>query len=363
MHLLELKCQRFRCLQDITFSPDPGMNIIRGRNAQGKTSILEALLFLTTSKSHRTSSDVELARHGEDGFHLSAQIQRRDRGLTVEAGYWQGVKRFKINGIPQTRLSDILGKANVVLFSPEDIDLVKGSATRRRLFVDMELSQVSPSYLGALQQYRQVLRQRNELLRAPRVDPSLLDVWDEQCVAHGRLLMDERAEFIRDLGERAQQSYAKIADSEVLEVAYQPNVHGSDELDAVLRKTRETDIRRQMTTRGPHRDDVELLVGGRAARTFASQGQQRTAALAVKLAEASLLHARTGEHPILMLDEALGELDDHRAHRLFESIDPEIQCLITTADLNRREIAMPGPTTVFDVEDGAVRRRHEPATS
>src|SRR5690606_34416258 len=125
---------------------------------------------------------------------------------------------------------------------------------------------------------------------------------------------------------------------------------------AVLQKNRETDSRRQVTTRGPHRDDVDFMIAGKAARTFASQGQQRTTALAVKLAEAALLHARTGEHPILMLDEALGELDDTRARRLFESIHPDTQCLITTADLARRDVEVPGPVTIFDVEDGRIRR-------
>lgn len=357
MHLVELKCQRFRCLQDLCFSPTPGMNIIRGKNAQGKTSLLEAVLFLTTSKSHRTNLDAELVRHGEDGFHLSAQIRKHDRLATFEAGYWQGAKRFKINGIAQTRLSDVLGKANVVLFSPENIDLIKGSATHRRLFVDMELSQISTTYLGALQQYRQVLRQRNELLRTPRVDSNLLDVWDDQVVAHGQLLMRERAVFVEELGTEAARCYGAIADGELLEMRYQPNVPHPEELAAALHKSRDGDARRQMTTRGPHRDDVEFLIGGKPARTYASQGQQRTAALAVKLGEAALLHTRTGEHPILMLDEALGELDDYRAQRLFESIDAGMQCLVTTADLARRGMAMGPSATVYEVDDGAVRRQ------
>ena len=340
----------------MTFTPEPGVNIIRGRNAQGKTSLLEALLFLTTSKSHRTNVDGELARHGEAGFHLSARIQRSDRMVALEAVFWGGVKRFKVNGVAQPRLSDILGKANVVLFSPEDLELIKGGAAHRRHFIDMELSQLSPTYLGALQQFRQVLRQRNELLRHMPVDATMLDVWDAQFVALAQALMADRAQFIGELAERAKEAYAEIAAGEPLDIRYEPNVAAPSELNAVLRKSRDSDIRRQMTTRGPHRDDIEFLVGGTPARNFASQGQQRTAALAVKLAETSLLHARTGEHPILMLDEALGELDDIRARRLFSSVHADIQCLITTADLTRRAITVTRPCALFDVVDGSVAR-------
>jgi DNA replication and repair protein RecF len=356
MQLLELTCHRFRCLQDITFVPDTGVNVIRGRNAQGKTSLLEALLFLTTTKSHRTNVDSELSRHGEPGFHLSARIQRRDRMVSLEAVFWGGVKRFKVNGVAQSRLSDILGKANAVLFSPEDLELIKGSAAHRRHFNDMELSQLNAKYLAALQQFRQVLRQRNELLRRVPLDATQLDVWDAQFIAHAQTLMSDRAEFIEELAARAKEAYAEIAAGEPLDIRYEPNVASPADLEAVLRKTRDSDARRQMTTRGPHRDDMEFLIGGTPARSFASQGQQRTAALAVKLAEAALLHARTGEYPILMLDEALGELDDERARRLFSSIAPEIQCLITTADLTRRTIAIPRPCALFDVEHGGVAR-------
>jgi DNA replication and repair protein RecF len=358
MHLVELTCRRFRCLRDLRFAPGSEVNLIRGRNAQGKTSILEAVLYLTTSKSHRTNAETELVSHGEDGFHVTARVQRAGRVVALEAALWRGVKRFKVNGIAQTRISDILGKVNVVLFSPEDIQLIQGSAAHRRLFLDMELSQVSAPYLGALQQFRQVLRQRNELLRTQPVDPNLLEVWDAQFVTHATVLMGERAQFVAELAEKARAAYSGIAGDEELQILYQPDVAEAGDLHRVLRKSRDSDIRRQMTTHGPHRDDVEFRIAGTLARTFASQGQQRTAALAVKLAEAALLHARTGEHPILMLDEALSELDDLRSERLFSSIHPDIQCLITTADLARRAITCPRPCLIFDIDGGAI----QPAT-
>lgn len=331
MHLTRLECRDFRRLESISFQPVPGLNVIHGGNAQGKTTILEAVLYAATSKSHRSTSERDLVRHGADGFHVVAEAARADRPVTLEAHWWRGAKRFKVNGIPQSRVSDILGRLAVVFFSPEDIELVKGGAGTRRRFVDMELTQIDPPYLGALQQYRQALRQRNELLRAHKVDEDLLAVWDVQLVQHGEAVHAARATYLDELSVHAQAAYAAIAAGEPLTLQYQPDAPAGG-LEETLTRSRSSDIKRRLTQRGPHRDDIELRIADKPARAYGSQGQQKSAALAVKLAELALVHARIGEYPILMLDEVLAELDADRRKALFTAIPEDVQCLVTTTD-------------------------------
>lgn len=333
MELTELTCDGFRCLRDIEFRPGPGINVIRGDNAQGKTSLLEAILFLTTSKSHRTNIESNLVAHGSDAFHIAGQVRRRHRDVRLEAHWWKGAKRFRVNGVAQTRVSDILGKAHVVFFSPEDVGLVRGGASHRRRFLDMELSQLSPGYLRALQEYRQVLRQRNGVLRTSGADTALLDAWDNQLVRHGAVLTEERERFLGELSGRTAQAHARIAREEALALAYVPDVRAGASLREALVAARDSDRRQGFTARGPHRDDIEFMIEGKPARHFASQGQQRTVALALKLGELELVHAMTDEYPILMLDDVLSELDEPRSRRLFDAIPQEAQCLLTTTDM------------------------------
>ncbi len=331
MFITRVHAKDFRCLQEVDFLPTPGLNVIQGDNAQGKTSLLEAVLYAATSKSHRTSTESDLARHGEPGFRIQVDAQRSDRNVALSAVWWKGQKRFTINAVPQTRLSEILGRVHVVFFSPEDVELVKGGAAARRLFMDMELSQMDATYLAALQRYRQALRQRNELLRAPTPDVSLMEPWDEQLARCGSLLMERRAAYVRDLSVATATAYETIARAEPLALTYAPDAGEAADLAAVLKAAVQSDIRRRVTTRGPHRDDIEIAIAGHAARSHASQGQQKSAALAIKLAEVALVHTRTGEHPVLMLDEVLAELDEHRACQLFQAVPSAVQCLVTTA--------------------------------
>lgn len=356
MHLTRIECRAFRCLGALALTPVPGLNLLRAGNAQGKTSVLEAVLFATTSKSHRTSVEEDLAAHGSDSFQLCVAAERSQGPVQIEANWWRGTKRFKVNGVPQTRISDVLGRINVVLFCPEDIGLVKGSAASRRRFLDMELSQIQPQYLGALQQYRQVLRQRNEVLRSPRPDAALVAPWDAQLAAHGQSLMRIRREFVAALSNHASAAYAHIAEDEPLTLAYRPDIRDNEEIEAVLGKSLQNDIRRGLTHRGPHRDDVEILIDGRPARTFGSQGQQKTAALALKLAELKLIHAHTGEYPVLMLDEVLAELDAARARRLLTAVGEQVQCIMTTTELEDvRDEVFGRPAANFVIESGDIR--------
>lgn len=355
MRLLRLECNGFRCLSDIRFEPTPGINVVRGKNAQGKTSLLEAILFAATSRSHRTNTESELVARQQEGFHIALHAQRSDRDVAIEAGWFKGVKRLKVNGIAQTRVSHVLGKISVILFTPEDIALVKGAASVRRKFIDMALSQLRPNYLAALQNYRHALRQRNELLRTHPHDPDMLDAWDGQLAQSGTVLIQERSAFLEQLSVLGSDLYAAIAGGESLRIEYRADVPDGESLVEALTASRSQDLRQGRTSRGPHRDDLELVVAERPARNQASQGQQKTAALALKLAEVQWVHRETGEYPILMLDEVLSELDLERAEQLFNTIDSEVQCILTTTELTAGKPIFPGDTQDFLMESGRLR--------
>lgn len=356
MFVARLECRMFRCLEEVIFEPEPGLNCIRGGNAQGKTSLLEAVLFAATSKSHRTVLESELPLYGANQFHLTLNVRRAAGDVAIESRWFQGIKRVKVNGVPQTRLSDVLGRVNVVFFSPEDVELVKGGAGQRRRFLDMALSQVQPAYLAALQMYRQALRQRNELLRADQPDHDHIAMWDAQLAQHGAVMTAQRAVFLDALSGAAAAAYTQIADAEPLSIAYAPDVRPEESIAAVLERSRFSDIKRRLTQRGPHRDDFAVLVDNRPARAHASQGQQKSAALAIKLAELVLARQRVGEYPILMLDEVLAELDGHRARRLLDAIDPEAQCIMTTTELDDRHGFRAAGGALFRIERGRLEK-------
>lgn len=356
MRLTRVICRNFRSLTSVDFTPGPGVNVIHGQNAQGKTTLLEAVLYAATTKSHRTATETELVRHGEDRFHVRIEAEHDGESLDIEANWWNGAKRFKVNGVAQGRLSDLLGRLKVVLFCPDDVALVKGSASVRRRLMDMELSQLQPVYLAALQQYRQALRQRNELLRAAAPDGEMLDVWEVQLVRHGQTLMEARAAFVAELSELAEGVYRTIAGNESLSMAYLPDVRRAEDLAATLARARAADLRQRMTGRGPHRDDLELLIDGQPARVFGSQGQQKSAVLALKLAEVELVRRRAGVWPVLMLDEVLAELDPERARRLFAAVPEGVQSLITTTQPEHPlRGGVPAPD-MFRMEGGRLER-------
>ncbi len=357
MRLTSLRCRAFRGLAAIDFAPGAGVNIVYGANAQGKTSLLEAALYAATTRSHRTAADAELANHAGREFHIEIQAAGRDRELRIEAHWFNDAKRFKVNGLAQTRLSDILGRLCVVFFSPEDIGIIKGAASGRRLFLDMELSQLQPPYLRALQQYRQALRQRNELLRRDCRDGDLLSLWESQLAEHGGTLMRERARYIDELEELAAPLYAQIVEREPLHLTYHPDVANVGDIEATLQRSRKTDLLRKTTGRGPHRDDVDIMIADRSARIYGSQGQQKSAALVIKLADVALMRRRMGEYPVILLDEALAELDSERGRRLLAVIPDEAQAIITAAQPEQALAALKDQCRLFLMEGGRLEAR------
>ena len=338
MIIERLELVNFRGYEACALAPCEGVTVLLGDNGQGKTNVLESIYLTCTGRSHRTRQDREMIRWGADEAKVAVRTRRRDGAHEVEILLSQaGRRRILVSGQEVSRSGELLGHVTGVLFSPEDLRTVKDGPAERRRFVDMALSQLRPAYYYAMQRYNRALKQRNELLRRAAAVPSLLatlDSWDEQLAEAGVELVRQRSGYIRKLSETAGETHRDIADGrEQLRIDYRPNVEGDDpqaHVEALI-AARENDLRRMTTTAGPHRDDVVVLVEGRDVRAYGSQGQQRTAALSMRLAELNVMREEMGEWPVLMLDDVMSELDPGRRRRLLEHLTG-IQTLVTCTD-------------------------------
>lgn len=342
MRLLELKLRDFRLYEKAVFTPCDGVTVLAGDNAQGKTAVLEAIALCCTGRSHRTLRDQELVRTRTDMAFVEAAVDRPDGSHSVRMQFFpQERRRVQVNGKVIAKSGELMGQMLGVLFSPEDLRMVKDGPLQRRRFVDMELSQLKPSYYYALQRYNRALTQRGNLLREgqQRDVSDMLDLFDEELAKSGAQIMAAREGFMQTLAGYAQEIYRDVAGrGEELLVRYKKSVpaEGDEEqlrqaLLRALREGREGDLRRGITSRGPHRDDVELLLSDMDVRAFGSQGQQRTTALAMKLSELRVMHALCGEWPLLMLDDVMSELDPHRRRMLLTHL-PGVQTIVTCTD-------------------------------
>ncbi len=320
-----------------------GITALTGDNAQGKTALLEALYLCCTGRSHRTPRDRELIRWGQPLARVAVVVEQSDGSHEVEIALPEaGRKQVKVNGTAIARSGELMGHVCGVLFSPEDLSLVKDGPAERRRFIDMELSQIRPAYYYALQRYQRALTQRGRLLRDGFRDESLLKTlpsWDEQLASSGASIIEYRRAFSQKLAAHAGRVHAGLSGGqEVLDVRYACSIN-SDESGAelaqalygALDRARSSDLARGATSVGPHRDDLALTLNGVDARAYGSQGQQRSCALSLKLAELKVMHEETGEHPILMLDDVLSELDPSRRRQLLEALG-DVQTLITCTD-------------------------------
>ena len=339
MLVTELQLKHYRSYKACTLAPYEGVNVLLGDNGQGKTNVLEALYLCCTGRSHRTRQDRELIRWGADFASVKAEALRRDGSHQVELVLpAAGRRRIKIAGQEASKSGELMGHVTGVLFSPEDLRTVKDGPAERRRFVDMALSQLRPAYYYTLQRYARALKQRGEALKAASTQPGLLatlDSWDEQLATAGAELMRQRRAYIARLNDLAGGIHREISDGhEQLAIQYAPSVTLGDDAQAnldALFAAREGDVRRMITSVGAHRDDVQLLIDGRDVRAYGSQGQQRTAALAMRLSELSVMREELGEWPMLMLDDVMSELDPSRRRQLIRRLDG-IQTFITCTD-------------------------------
>jgi len=369
LFLNDLKLQDFRNYSRESLTFNPNLNLLYGPNGVGKTNILEAIYYLATIRSHRSHRDSDLVRWNRSGFWLEGRVYRKegDYSLQVSYGHEAG-KKTGINGVAQTRIGDFVGHLNAVFFSPEDLQLVKGSPSIRRQFLDSELAQVNPYYRRLLPAYLRILEQRNSLLKAvERASDSALEAWDAQLVDYGTRIIRYRVDALRKLAALARLLHRRVTGGEEeLELAYLTSVVG-DGLQALrngdlsgleesfrlrLKAARRKELRRGYTLVGPHRDDLLITLNGTDARAFASQGQQRTTVLSLKLAELEFMRAETGEYPVLLLDDVMSELDQKRRGLLVNLLQGGLQTFITCTDLDHAAAGLAQKARVFRVSGG-----------
>lgn len=324
MVIQSLEGKDFRNYENLSLTFGNGVNIFYGDNAQGKTNILEAIYLMGTTKSHRSSRDSEMVRFGETEAHLRMKFKRKDVSHQIDMHLRKNKgKGVAIDGGVVRKSADIIGFTNMIFFSPEDLSIVKNAPGERRRFLNMELCQLDKTYLYAYTSYKKVLQQRNSILKQAYYRKDLLDtldVWDEKLLEHGIQIILKRKEFIGELRETAAAMHRHLSGGrEELEVIYQPSA-SAEEFAQKLAISKERDFAQCQTGVGPHKDDILLKVGGRELRRFGSQGQQRTAALSLKLSEIALVKSKIGENPILLLDDVLSELDRSRQAHLLENI-------------------------------------------
>lgn len=348
MYLQHLTLRDYRNYQSVDTVFSPQINVLIGANAQGKTNLLESVYALALARSHRTNNDRDLIRFGSEFARVDGTVVRSTGPVKLGLVVSKQGKRARINGRDAPRLSQYLGKLNVILFAPEDLNLVKGSPALRRRFIDMEFGQMSAKYLYNLAQYKVTLKQRNAYLKQLKYgqarDTVYLDVLTEQLAQFGAAVAVARAELLANMGQFAGVIHHDITrGGEELQLRYETQIDDqalqseeatTKDLLAQYQQARSRELDQGTTLVGPHRDDIEFIVNDRNVAVYGSQGQQRTAALAVKLAEIDLMKQETGEYPVLLLDDVLSELDDSRQTHLLKAIQDKVQTFLTTTSLD-----------------------------
>ncbi len=359
MIIESIELQNFRNYESLHMEFSPGTNILYGNNAQGKTNVLEAVYVCSTTKSHRSSKDREMIRFNNDESHIKMTVRKRDVPYRIDMHLKKNkAKGVAVNGLPIRKASELFGIVNVVFFSPEDLNLIKNGPSERRKFIDLELCQLNKLYVHSLVSYNRILMQRNKLLKELFFRPDYketLDIWDMQLAQYGKELICYRSEFIRQLNDMIREIHSRLSGGkEDLQIIYDPSA-SAEQLEESIARSREQDIKQKTTLVGPHRDDIGFYMGEIDIRRFGSQGQQRTAALSLKLAEIELVKKLVKDYPILLLDDVLSELDGERQNHLLSAID-HIQTMITCTGLedfvtNRFQIDQ-----LFYVSEGTVKR-------
>lgn len=362
MYIKSLTVRDFRNYESESITLCPFTNIFYGNNAQGKTNLLEAVYLFSHGRSHRAKSDAELIKFGKDMYTLSINFCDQNREHTALMRYnLQGKKQIKINNVPITKLSMLMSYLNVVMFSPEDLELVKGSPSRRRHFVDEAISQLYPKYLSNLINYNKALIQKNSHLRTLKLkgveNDAILTVWNEQLADYGAVVYEYRKEFIKKLSSLAKPIHKDIS-NEDFDMTYVPGIKLNDKKETresffeILQQNQKREIELTSAQVGIQRDDLKITINGNEARLFGSQGQQRTCVLTLKMAETEYIKNERGEFPVLLLDDIMSELDSRRRSYLWERINDK-QVLLTCTDaeiLEKNE-----NTKLFLVEKGKIK--------
>lgn len=340
---------------------DKSTNIFYGDNAQGKTNILEAVYLSGTTKSHRGTKDKDMIQFGANESHIETIVEKNGIKYQIDMHLKKNSpKGIAINKIPIRKASELFGIINIVFFSPEDLNIIKNGPGERRRFIDLELSQLDKVYLNNLSNYNRIVNQRNHLLKEIDYNKGALetlDIWDMQLIQYGNKIVERRQKFIEKINKIISNIHKKLTGNrEDIKIVYEPS-NGALSFEQALLKNKEKDLRIKSTSVGPHRDDIAFLVSDIDIRKYGSQGQQRTAALSLKLSEIELVKQSIHDTPVLLLDDVLSELDKHRQNYLLDSIH-DIQTLITCTGVDEFVNHRFSINKVFHVQNGQVTKEN-----
>ena len=361
MYIKSLELNNYRNYDNLSIEFERGTNILYGNNAQGKTNILESIYVASTTKSHRGSKDREIINFEKDEAHIKATVIKKDVPIRIDIHLKKNKsKGIAINGIPIRKASELFGILNVVFFSPEDLNIIKNGPAERRRFIDLELCQLDKIYVHNLVNYNKIVNQRNKLLRDLGFNydkelVSTLDIWDMQLADYGAKIITRRNQFIDEINEIIYGIHRNITNGkEELIVRYEPNITGNNIYEELVR-SRDKDLKLKTTSVGPHRDDISFLNKKIDIRKFGSQGQQRTAALSLKLSEIELVKSIIKDTPILLLDDVLSELDSNRQRHLLGNLY-NVQTIITCTGLDEFVENRFNIDNIYKVVEGTVER-------
>ena len=357
MYIKSIDLSNYRNYEHIHIDLDKGVNIFYGDNANGKTNILESIYLCGTTRSHRGSKDKEIIKFDNEESHIRMLFYKNDIDYQIDMHLRKDKsKGIAVNGVKLKKAAELLGILNIILFSPEDLSIIKNGPSDRRKFIDTELCQLDKVYLYNLTNYNKIVNQRNNLLKDIGFHPELretLDVWDSQLISLGNKIIERRNKFVEELNEIIFVIHKNLTgEKENLIIKYEPNIK-IEEFEEKLFNNREKDIKYKLTSVGPHRDDFDFYINDNDAKKYGSQGQQRTIALSLKLAEIKLVEKLTGNTPVLLLDDVLSELDSNRQNYLLNSIG-NIQTIITCTGLDEFVNSRIQIDTVYHVKDNSL---------
>lgn len=357
MILSSLKLSSFRCYDTLLLDLNPNVNIIVGDNAQGKTSILEAIHMLCLTKSHKLTKDIDLIQKDKEFAKIHGEFHLNTTKVELNMILSKNGKKAKYNKIEVSKLSDYIGKVNVVMFAPEDLDLVKGSPQGRRRFLDIEIGQLSHTYVKNLNHYRRLLRERNEVLKGlakqQKYDKTTLTVITDQLIHYAEKIISARESFIADLNKTLQQVFPHFGSDPTLTIVYKPSVKNN--LKKIFKQKETIDILAKATQIGPHRDDFEFMFEQDSIKHYASQGQIRSVVLALKFTVADMIHAHKKHYPIILLDDVFSELDQARQHNVLTYLDKRAQVFITTTHIDHIDFNTIDNYHIYDIESGRLK--------
>lgn len=358
MYIKKVKLENFRNYDNLEIEFKKDFNLIYGDNAQGKTNILESIYLCAIGRSFQTNKDSELIKIGKEKAKIEIDYVRKDREGKINIEI-EDKKTFFINGIKQKKLSDIIGKINLVLFYPDNINIIKGSPADRRKFLDIMISQLKPNYIHILNRYLKTLEQRNIYLKQIKFDnksKDMLEIWDERLADLSNQIYIYRNEYIQKIKEKIKDIHNKITNcgkqDEEIEISYISSGKTKEEYYKDLIKNRENDIRKGFTSTGSHRDDFEILINNKKVNIYGSQGQARTSVLSLKLAELEIINDEIDEEPILLLDDFMSELDENRRNNLTKAIKNN-QVFITCTD---KIIVEDKNNTIYHIENAKLKK-------